>query len=152
MRANVLGAGQGQMRGKHGCIKRKCRGNVTRGNALVEAEAVGSRVGGRVSSRQPAGIRRQAPCRNIHNEEGALVPLILPLYILPKRYGYFSNFWGLFWSFHHAPGFRRDCRMVRAGFSLVGWMVWVALGTGGRLRYLLTMLGGEHAWQDLQKL
>jgi hypothetical protein len=53
------GAGHGRTRGKCGHIKRKGGGDMTRGDALAEAKAVGSRVAGR----RPAGVRRQAPYR-----------------------------------------------------------------------------------------
>lgn len=50
-------AGPGQSSGEHGHIERKYGEDVTRGDMLAEAEAVGGRVGGRVSSRQLSGIR-----------------------------------------------------------------------------------------------
>jgi hypothetical protein len=38
--------------------------------------------------------------------------------------------------------------MKRAVFSLAGWMMRVALGTGGRLRRSVAMVGGEYARDD----
>ena len=64
------GAGHGQTRGKCGYIERKGGDDMTRGDVLAEAKAVGSRVGGRrpaggrqAAGRRPAGVRQQASYR-----------------------------------------------------------------------------------------
>jgi len=68
--ALAAGAGHGQTRGKCGHIERKGGGDMTRGDALAEAKAVGSRVGGR----RPAGGRQALGGRHrigivTHDEE-----------------------------------------------------------------------------------
>jgi hypothetical protein len=53
-----------QSNSERGCIERReavpgqsCGGDATRGDMLAEAEVVSGRVGSKVSSRQPSGVR-----------------------------------------------------------------------------------------------
>ena len=53
-------AGPGQSSGEHGHIERICGRDVTRGDMLAEAEAVGGRVG----SRRSPGVKQLAGGRH----------------------------------------------------------------------------------------
>ena len=63
------GAGHGRTRGKCSHIERRGEGDMTRDDALAEAKAVGSRVGGRrPASDQAIGGRHRIGIVT-HNEE-----------------------------------------------------------------------------------